>query len=374
KKTCKFSAGTTRSRTPPAPKKVVAGVKKRQRAVSDFGAVGDTLPELNSEDLVDHIRNDARIKPPMTLDKGTVNGGGADLKLPASSMYRFDTATDDEDEDAMHRSNDYSISNAMSTSYSRQDRIHQQQNHIVITSSKWSNSNGRPSTALSSLTDASSPVGMMDNSGMPTNSDWADDLDDSYDERCSDVIAVRLDRNEAGSLGVQIASSGGAVFVKQITAEPAISNPNIQVGDRIITVNGERIESLTHQQVVELLKGAGESVVLGIQRSLDYSTELTSSSDATTNEKTITVVLEKSPTGSLGLSLAKKTGYDGIFIRMIGSGSAADIDGTLRVGDKIWQVNGQSVNNYTPGAIVNLLKSADNPVEIIVKRTITKQG
>ncbi|VDK34605.1 unnamed protein product [Anisakis simplex] len=70
---------------------------------------------------------------------------------------------------------------------------------------------------------------------MPTNSDWADDLDDSYDERCSDVIAVRLDRNEAGSLGVQIASSGGAVFVKQITAEPAISNPNIQVGDRIIT-------------------------------------------------------------------------------------------------------------------------------------------
>lgn len=59
----------------------------------------------------------------------------------------------------------------------------------------------------------------------------------------------------------------------------------------------------------------------------------------------------------------------GIFIRMIGSGSAADVDGTLRVGDKIWQVNGQLVNNSTPGAIVDLLKSANNPVEIIVKRT-----
>lgn len=53
---------------------------------------------------------------------------------------------------------------------------------------------------------------------------------------------------------------------------------------------------------------------------------------------------------------------------MISSGSAADVDGTLHIGDKIWKVNGQLVSSCTPGAIVDLLKAASNPVEIIVKR------
>lgn len=57
---------------------------------------------------------------------------------------------------------------------------------------------------------------------------------------------------------------------------------------------------------------------------------------------------------------------------MISSGSAADNDGTLQIGDKIWEVNGQSVRNCTPGAIVDLLKAASNPVEIVVKRAIVK--
>lgn len=57
---------------------------------------------------------------------------------------------------------------------------------------------------------------------------------------------------------------------------------------------------------------------------------------------------------------------------MISSGSAADIDGTLHIGDKIWKVNGQLVSSCTPGAIVDLLKAASNPVEIIVKRIPNK--
>lgn len=52
----------------------------------------------------------------------------------------------------------------------------------------------------------------------------------------SDISMVSLDRNGSGSLGFQIASSGGVVYVKQITAEPALSCPDIQVGDKIISV------------------------------------------------------------------------------------------------------------------------------------------
>lgn len=59
---------------------------------------------------------------------------------------------------------------------------------------------------------------------------------------------------------------------------------------------------------------------------------------------------------------------------MIGSGSAADLDGTLLVGDKIWEVNGRSVAGCSPGAVVELLKGAANPVEIVVKRSINSSS
>uniref|UniRef100_F1KQZ6 Tyrosine-protein phosphatase non-receptor type 13 n=1 Tax=Ascaris suum TaxID=6253 RepID=F1KQZ6_ASCSU len=336
---------TTRSRTPPPPRKVNAP-KKRQRAVSDFGAVGDALPELNSEDLLANIRKESRLKASPRRANREDGERGADLKLPASSMYKFEGVEDDESTNG----NGDPTSLATSDSYHNDRRVQ----------NGWSSSNGGVATLRASSDDA-----WMNGRSKTSNLDWTDDLEDLSDERPRDIVAVRLERNESGSLGVQIASSGGAVYIKQLTAEPAVSNPDIHVGDRLVSVNGERLDNLTHQQVVALLRNGGSSVVLGLQRSAGETADPIEES----NEQTITVILEKSPTGSLGLSLAKKTGYDGIFIRMIGSGSAADVDGTLRVGDKIWQVNGQLVNNSTPGAIVDLLKSANNPVEIIVKRT-----
>lgn len=56
----KVSGSVARSRTPPAPRKASNLQKKRPRAVSDFGAVGDALPELNSEDLLANLRSDAK--------------------------------------------------------------------------------------------------------------------------------------------------------------------------------------------------------------------------------------------------------------------------------------------------------------------------
>uniref|UniRef100_A0A1I8EH06 FERM domain-containing protein n=1 Tax=Wuchereria bancrofti TaxID=6293 RepID=A0A1I8EH06_WUCBA len=283
-----FVSEGLRSRTPPPPRKYSNILKKRTRAVSDFGAVGDTLPDLNSEDLLSNLRNESKL-----------------------GYLRPETSLNDEVECRMRY-------------------------EVPVVSIK------KP------------------------NLDWADDLDDIVEPLPCDVSMITLERNESGSLGFQIASSGGIVYVKQITAEPALSCPDIQVGDRIILVNHEKVQNLTHQQLVDLLRKSGERVIIGLQNS---NKEISACDEG---EQTVRVVLEKSHTGSLGLSLAKKTGFDGIYIRMISSGSAADIDGTLHIGDKIWKVNGQSVGNYTPGAIVDLLKAANNPVEIIVKRAIIK--
>lgn len=75
-------------------------------------------------------------------------------------------------------------------------------------------------------------------------------MEDLSDERPRDIVAVRLERNESGSLGVQIASSGGAVYIKQLTAEPAVSNPDIHVGDRLVSVGLPDV--FTSQKMIKL--------------------------------------------------------------------------------------------------------------------------
>uniref|UniRef100_A0A158Q8W7 FERM domain-containing protein n=1 Tax=Elaeophora elaphi TaxID=1147741 RepID=A0A158Q8W7_9BILA len=335
-----------RSRTPPPPRKYSNILKKRTRAVSDFGAVGDTLPDLNSEDLLSNLRSESKLgylRPETSLNDEVDCGMG--YNVPVVSMYKFEGVDDELAEHSPKRSN---AAPYFPFKTNENDWLKGGKSDI-----------GQQKSLCNDWKSA-------EDYRKKPNLDWADDLDDIVEPLPSNVSMVTLERNGSGSLGFQIASSGGIVYVKQITAEPALSCPDIQVGDKIILVNNEKVQNLTHQQLVDLLRKGGDRVIIGLQSS---DKEINSRDE---NEETVRVVLEKSHTGSLGLSLAKKTGFDGIYIRMISSGSAADIDGTLHIGDKIWKVNGQLVSSCTPGAIVDLLKAASNPVEIIVKRIAVK--
>lgn len=71
---------------------------------------------------------------------------------------------------------------------------------------------------------------------------------------------------------------------------------------------------------------------------------------------------------SSGLSLAKRMGHDGIFIRNIALGSLAAQEGSLRIGDRIWELNGEAVADESPAAIVKRLKEIDGAFVIAIKR------
>jgi hypothetical protein len=130
--------------------------------------------------------------------------------------------------------------------------------------------------------------------------------------------------------------------------------------------------------VVEMLRAGGTStIVLTIER---RSTLLEP-------ENTITVVLDKSMHTSLGmhkisffifisnflgLSLAKKMGHDGIFIRNISPGSVAENEGTLKVGDRIWEINDENVADESPTQIVDRFKKIEGSFTIVVKRPIRR--
>uniref|UniRef100_A0A0K0DLZ6 PDZ domain-containing protein n=1 Tax=Angiostrongylus cantonensis TaxID=6313 RepID=A0A0K0DLZ6_ANGCA len=105
-----------------------------------------------------------------------------------------------------------------------------------------------------------------------------------------------------------------------------------------------------------MLRSGGDVVTLGLRRETEKK------------ENIITAVLEKRPEGSLGLSLAKRTGSEGIFIRMIAANSAAAMEGSLRVGDRVLSLDGENVTNMTPTAILERLRSIKGAVHVTVLR------
>ncbi|CAJ0573755.1 unnamed protein product, partial [Mesorhabditis spiculigera] len=315
------SSGTrAQSRTPPAPRKQP---NKRQRAVSDFGAFGDQLPVLNSDDI---IADKMRAISGLHLDESDEEKG--EYRLPPHTIYSYDNTDEDTLGGSSRGQRQAQIEEFAPEKYTppaREPRKYQQHRR--------------------------------------SNLDWTEELDEAGED--DDLIHVELVRNSAGSLGIQIASQAGRVCIKQVTAEPGLS-ANVKPMDVLVAVDGVSAINRTHQEVVNMLRTAGQVVQLTLRR--EEKQGQTDDDDSDEDEKTIRVTLDKGEGGSLGLSLAKRTGFDGIFIRTIGPDSAAEKEATLRVGDRMWAIDGEEVGTASPAALVEKLKQVRGPVHIVVKR------
>ncbi|KAK6752468.1 hypothetical protein RB195_003721 [Necator americanus] len=302
------------SRTPPAPRRAA---NRRQRAVSDFGAIGDTLPALDSDNVIN-------IKAISGLHLDESDDEQGEYRLPTSSMYSFENHYDDDSPSSPSTKTSETVSPSEVSRHS-----------VPVADGRRKYRYARKS-----------------------NLEWTDELEEVGEENETeeDIISVDLERNSVGSLGVQIASVNGRVCIKQLTAEPASSHPDIRVGDTLVYVNGEPVTNKSHQEVVSMLRSGGNIVTLGLRREPQKKGNI------------ITAVLEKKPEGSLGLSLAKRTGSDGIFIRMIAANSAAAIEGSLRVGDRLLSLDGESVTDLTPTAILERLRAIQGAVHVTVSR------
>ncbi|CAI2351310.1 unnamed protein product [Caenorhabditis sp. 36 PRJEB53466] len=312
--------GSGQSRTPPAPRRAA---NRRQRAVSDFGAIGDALPTLDGDNLIN-----IKAISGLHLDESDEEKG--EYRLPTTSMYAFDRDDD------------------LQQSVKETKKTTPEPKGGEIRKYRYA----RRSNLEIAEEIEEEPVDSSD--------------DEEHIDEGKRVIDVELERNENGSLGVQIASLGGRVCIKQLTSEPAISHPDIRVGDVLLYVNGIAVEGKVHQEVVSMLRGGGDRVVLGVQRPPPAYSDRASVSPA--SAQLISVILQKKPMGTLGLSLAKRTMSDGIFIRNISQDSAAAHEGTLRVGDRLISLDGEPVDGFTPATILEKLKLVQGPVQITVTR------
>uniref|UniRef100_A0A915KN57 Uncharacterized protein n=1 Tax=Romanomermis culicivorax TaxID=13658 RepID=A0A915KN57_ROMCU len=224
--------------------------------------------------------------------------------------------------------------------------------------------NSNKSRSLSNL--------IIDQEKLPksNNKDWTEDvaLSKYYSQSNGfNLICISLPKNENGSLGIQVAGGKGQkkVYVKALVAEPALSCKQIQTGDQLASVNEISTRNMNHHEVVELLRNAESPVHLGLLRQKDIKTREVKEEHSA---ETIDVMLEKPTSGSLGLSLARPPNSEGIYIRVISAGSVAATDGRLKVGDRLWMINGDSVASCSPAEVVEKLKAAQGFVKLVLKR------
>ncbi|XP_029355086.1 inaD-like protein isoform X2 [Echeneis naucrates] len=231
---------------------------------------------------------------------------------------------------------------------------------------------------------SNTPTTSLNNDLRPAN-----DITSSSD---ADIRTVEITRGVSDSLGVSIAGGKGSplgdipIFIAMIQANGvAAKTHRLKVGDRIVSINGQSVEGLSHCEVVTMLKNSYGNISLEVAADTNISAiatqveSLSSSSSLSANTDTHTaepegprprsISLEK---GSEGLGFSIVGGFGSphgdlpIYVKTVFSKGAAAVDGRLKRGDQILSVNGESLQGATHEQAVTILKKQRGTVTLDV--------
>ncbi|KAL5014355.1 hypothetical protein ScPMuIL_008625 [Solemya velum] len=197
-----------------------------------------------------------------------------------------------------------------------------------------------------------------------------------FDDDRRDIAIVELQKKDGCGLGLTV--SGGVD--KGTTPRVSSLRPGgiahrsdaLSVGDNIISVNGIRTTGMKHDEIVNLLKNAGERLVLEVEYDLPESAVGNSFS---VQCKRHDIVLEKEG-NSFGFTL--RGGYSTermksrpLIVTHIRPGSSADRDGSLREGDKIVAVSDYNITHMSLSETVMFLQQCDQRATFSVEYDIS---
>uniref|UniRef100_A0A8C9QYM2 Membrane associated guanylate kinase, WW and PDZ domain containing 3 n=1 Tax=Scleropages formosus TaxID=113540 RepID=A0A8C9QYM2_SCLFO len=205
-----------------------------------------------------------------------------------------------------------------------------------------------------------------------------------------------------------------------IEGSPTDRCGRLHVGDRIVAVNGQSIVQLSHNDIVQLIKDAGNSVVLSVvpeeeytgppsgtssakhspalqhramgqqpaNREDRYNLELEEKRDGVawaeyktlpqSEQGTLCVIgskqscfqveLERGPRG-FGFSLRGGKEYNmGLYILRLAEDGPALQDGRIHVGDQIVEINGEPTQGITHTRAIELIQAGGNKVLLLLRR------
>ncbi|XP_060686415.1 inaD-like protein isoform X1 [Hemiscyllium ocellatum] len=203
---------------------------------------------------------------------------------------------------------------------------------------------------------------------------------------------VEITRGPSDPLGISIAGGKGSplgdvsIFIAMIQASGvAARTQKLKVGDRIVSINGQPLDGLSHAEAVNLLKNAYGSIILQViadtnitaiasqLENLSTGSNLNSASDNRAEEpehpQCINITLEKGPDG-LGFSIVGGHGSPHgdlpIYVKTVFAKGAATDDSRLKRGDQILAVNGESLEGVTHEQAVAILKRQKGTVTLTV--------
>ncbi|XP_021068063.1 pro-interleukin-16 isoform X2 [Mus pahari] len=230
--------------------------------------------------------------------------------------------------------------------------------------------------------------------------------------QASVISNIVLMKGQAKGLGFSIVGGKDSIYgpigiyVKSIFAGgAAAADGRLQEGDEILELNGESMAGLTHQDALQKFKQAKKGLLTltvrtrlttppslcshlspplcrslssstcGAQDSSLFSLESPASPASTAKPNyriMVEVSLKKEAGVGLGIGLCSIPYFQcisGIFVHTLSPGSVAHLDGRLRCGDEIVEINDSPVHCMTLNEVYTILSHCDpGPVPIIVSR------
>ncbi|XP_059827516.1 protein scribble homolog isoform X6 [Hypanus sabinus] len=215
-----------------------------------------------------------------------------------------------------------------------------------------------------------------------------------------------------GGLGISIAGGKGStpykgedegIFISRVSEEGPAAQAGVRVGDKLLEVNGVRLQDAEHHQAVEALRSAGGLVTMAVLRERMVEPEnaitvtpLRPEDDYAPRERRgarrwaeemagglcerFSTCLVRDERG-LGFSIAGgkgstpyKAGDTAIFISRLAEGGCAHRDGILRVGDRVISINGVEMAEARHDHAVALLTGLAPTISLVVEREVTGSG
>ncbi|XP_067683698.1 glutamate receptor-interacting protein 1-like isoform X1 [Haliotis asinina] len=195
------------------------------------------------------------------------------------------------------------------------------------------------------------------------------------DEERRGLAYVELQKKEGYGLGLTV--SGGT----DKGTRPHISNlrpggiahrsDSLTVGDYILSVNGIRTANLKHDEIVNLLKNAGERIILEVE----YELPELGGTSFNVQCKTADVVLERDGMG-FGFTLRGGMKIDQmrahpLTITSIRPGGSADREGSLKEGDRIIFINNYKVTHLSLSETMAFLQQCEQVATFTVEYDVS---
>ncbi|XP_065942290.1 protein scribble homolog isoform X3 [Magallana gigas] len=223
-------------------------------------------------------------------------------------------------------------------------------------------------------------------------------------------LTINITRQPGQGLGISIAGGKGStpfkgndegVFISRVSEDGPAGKAGVLVGDKLLSVNGESLVGADHYDAVDVLKTAGNNIVMvlgreKVQKFEEEEEEPGKEENSNTGFATVTfesepgmvifgetivTTLKRDQTG-LGFSIAGGRGsvpfkgnnqhiyefLEAIYISRIVDGGAAQIDGKLKVGDRIISINEVDLQDARHDQAVALLTGIDKEIRLVVYR------